>query len=158
MQEMQALTQENSMRPSKFSPLTLLARPPLDHAHQWLVPARTLSHPRNPRRQPPPRRPRRPQHRRPRRPRHQGERTPIASPPPLPFAICHLQFPPATPFVPVREIRVSHPPAPTALAPSLTPPLSAPPARYTFSQPAKSSFHVQHSEARKRTSVGRLGK
>ena len=49
---------------------------------QRLVPARPLSHPRNPRRQPPPRRPHRPRLRRPRRLRHEG----TGRPPRLPSA------------------------------------------------------------------------
>jgi hypothetical protein len=52
--------------------LTLLGGPPADQSHQRFVPARTLSYPRNPRRQSPPRPPRRFRRRRPRRLRHEG--------------------------------------------------------------------------------------
>ena len=58
----------------RCSLLTLLGCSPPDHNRQLLVPARPLSHPRNPRCQPPARRPRRPRLRRPRRLRDERHR------------------------------------------------------------------------------------
>jgi hypothetical protein len=85
--------------------LTLLGRPPPDQGHQRRVPARTLSHPRNPRHQPPPRRPRRPGRRRPRRLRHERPRRPVGFPP-RPELTVRRQRVPRPPYYSPRSARV----------------------------------------------------